>query len=183
MIEPNTDRLSEGGGPNRPAAAVSGAFLDRFILVVEKIAGAFLGIVAALTFFSAVLRYVFSAGIPDGFFLACMFQGIAIFWGIASTTYEGKHIAVDILWEMSGPAGRRAIDIAATVITAAFLIAFTWMLYAKVVSTYDGNQISSELGFQIWPYYLLASLGIACAAVLALIRLWRLAAVRTTTHG
>jgi TRAP-type transport system small permease protein len=157
--------------------------LDRFILVVEKIAGAFLGIVAALTFFSAVLRYLFSTGIPDGFFLACMFQGIAIFWGIASTTYEGKHIVVDVLWEMCGPAWRRVIDIAATVITAAFLIVFSWMLYAKVVSTYDGNQISSEVGFQIWPYYVLASLGIACAAVLALVRLWRLATDRTASHG
>ena len=157
--------------------------MDRFILAVEKIAGAFLGVVAALTFASAVLRYVFSAGIPDGFFLACMFQGIAIFWGIASTTYEGKHIAVDVLWEMSGPAWRRVIDIAATMITAAFLIVFAWMLYAKVVSTYEGNQISSELGFEIWPYYLLASLGIACAAVLALIRSWRLAAGRTVMNG
>jgi TRAP-type transport system small permease protein len=157
--------------------------LDRFVLIVEKIAGAFLGIVAAITFFSAVLRYVFSTGIPDGFFFACMFQGIAIFWGIASTTYEGKHIVVDIFWEMSGPAGRRAIDIAATVITASFLIVFSWMLYAKVVSTYEGNQVSSEVGFEIWPYYVLASLGIVCAAALSLIRLWRLAAGRASANG
>jgi TRAP-type C4-dicarboxylate transport system permease small subunit len=157
--------------------------LDRFILIVEKAAGLFLGIVAAITFFSAVLRYVFSTGIPDGFFLACMFQGIAIFWGIASTTYEGKHIVVDILWEMSGPAWKRVIDVLATLITAAFLIVFTWMLYAKVISTYEGNEISSEAGFQIWPYYVLASLGIACAAILALIRTWRLAAGRTALNG
>lgn len=157
--------------------------MDRFILIVEKIAGVFLGIVAAITFFSAVLRYVFSTGIPDGFFFACMFQGIAIFWGIASTTYEGKHIVVDILWEMSGPTWRRIIDIAATVITAAFLLVFSWMLYAKVLSTYEGNQVSSEVGFEIWPYYVLASLGIVCAAALSLIRLWRLAAGRTLANG
>ncbi len=157
--------------------------MDRFILIVEKAAGAFLGIVAAITFFSAVLRYVFSTGIPDGFFFACMFQGIAIFWGIASTTYEGKHIVVDILWEMSGPAGRRAIDVVATLITAAFMIVFSWMLYAKVISTYEGNQISSEVGFEIWPYYVLASLGIGCAAILALIRAWRLAAGRIAMNG
>lgn len=157
--------------------------MDRFILAVEKIAGAFLGVVAALTFLEAMLRYLVSSAIPDAFLFACMFQGIAIFWGIASTTYEGKHIAVDIFWEMSGPAWRRAIDIAATLITAAFLIVFTWMLYAKVVSTYEGNQISSELGFQIWPFYLLASLGIACAAILALIRVWRLAVGRTVMNG
>lgn len=157
--------------------------MDRFVLIVEKVAGAFLGIVAAITFFSAVLRYVFSTGIPDGFFFACMFQGIAIFWGIASTTYEGKHIAVDVLWEMCGPAWRRIIDILATLITAAFLIVFAWMLYAKVISTYQGNQVSSEIGFEIWPYYVLASAGIACAAVLSLIRLWRLSVNRPALEG
>jgi TRAP-type transport system small permease protein len=157
--------------------------LDRFVLIVEKVAGAFLGIVAAITFFSAVLRYVFSTGIPDGFFFACMFQGIAIFWGIASTTYEGKHIAVDVLWEMCGPTWRRIIDFVATLITAAFLIVFAWMLHLKVISTYETHQISSEVGFEIWPYYVLASLGIACAAALSLIRLWRIAVDRTPAHG
>lgn len=157
--------------------------MDRFILAVEKIAGIFLGVVAALTFASAVLRYGFATGIPDGFFLACMFQGIAIFWGIASTTYEGKHIAVDILWEASGPRARRVIDLAATLITGAFLVVFAWMLYFKVLSTYDSNQVSSELAVQIWPYYLLASLGIGCAAALALIRVWRVASGRTVMNG
>jgi TRAP-type transport system small permease protein len=148
--------------------------VDRFILIVEKIAGAFLGIVAALTFFEIVLRYFFGLQIPDSFILACMFQGIAIFWGIASTTYEGKHIAVDVFWEMSGPAGRRVIDIVATLITTVFLGVFAWMLLGKVESTYSGNQVSNELEFQLWPYHLAAALGIVCAALLAVTRLWRL---------
>jgi TRAP-type C4-dicarboxylate transport system permease small subunit len=148
--------------------------LDRFILIVEQIAGVFLGVVAALTFFEIVLRYFFGLQIPDSFILACMFQGIAIFWGIASTTYEGKHIVVDMAWEMSGPAGRRIIDIIATVITAGFLGVFAWMLLGKVESTYSSNQVSSEIAFQLWPFHLAAALGIVCAAIMALIRLWRL---------
>lgn len=148
--------------------------MDRFILIVEQIAGVFLGVVAALTFFEIVLRYFFGLQIPDSFILACMFQGIAIFWGIASTTYEGKHIVVDMAWEMSGPAGRRIIDIIATVITAGFLGVFAWMLLGKVESTYSSNQVSSEIAFQLWPFHLAAALGIVCAAIMALIRLWRL---------
>mgnify|MGYP003353162940 FL=1 len=148
--------------------------MDRFILIVEQIAGVFLGVVAALTFFEIVLRYFFGLQIPDSFILACMFQGIAIFWGIASTTYEGKHIVVDMAWEMSGPAGRRIIDIIATVITAGFLGVFAWMLLGKAESTYSSNQVSSEIAFQLWPFHLAAALGIVCAAIMALIRLWRL---------
>lgn len=148
--------------------------MDRFILIVEQIAGVFLGVVAALTFFEIVLRYFFGLQIPDSFILACMFQGIAIFWGIASTTYEGKHIVVDMAWEMSGPAGRRIIDIIATVITAGLLGVFAWMLLGKVESTYSSNQVSSEIAFQLWPFHLAAALGIVCAAIMALIRLWRL---------
>lgn len=147
--------------------------MDRFVLIVEKVAGAFLGVVAALTFFEIAFRLV-GLQIPDWFVLACMFQGIAIFWGIASTTYEGKHIAVDVFWEMSGPAGRRAIDILATLITVGFLGAFAWMIVGKVESTYSAGQVSNELAFPLWPFHLAAALGIVSAALLAAIRLWRL---------
>ena len=64
--------------------------------------------------------------------------------------------------------------IIATVITAGFLGVFAWMLLGKVESTYSSNQVSSEIAFQLWPFHLAAALGIVCAAIMALIRLWRL---------
>ncbi len=145
--------------------------MERFIRAVNTAAGVFLGCIAALTFTVALLRYAFSITIPDWFNLACMLQGIAIFWGIASTTHEGRHITVDGVWELSRPAGKRAIDLFADVVTLVFLGALAWMLVYKVQSTYQSNQVSSDLGVPLWPFHLLASLGIGAAAVCAALRL------------
>jgi TRAP-type C4-dicarboxylate transport system permease small subunit len=102
-----------------------------------------------------------------------MLQGIAIFWGIASTTYEGRHITVDGVWMVAGPAARRVIDLVADTLTLVFLGALAWMLVYKVQSTYETNQVSADLGVVLWPFHLVASLGIGAAALLGLARLCR----------
>jgi len=145
--------------------------MERFIHAVNTAAGLFLGCVALLTFTVALLRYAFSITIPDWFNFACMVQGIAIFWGIASTTHEGRHICVDGVWEISGPKMRRWIDLFADTATLVFLGALGWMLVYKVQSTYQTNQVSADLSWPLWPFHLLASLGIWAGAVLALLRL------------
>ncbi len=149
--------------------------MDRFISIVDRISGLSLGAVALLTFMEAALRYVLGLQIPDWYSLACLLQGIAIFWGISSTTYEGKHIAVDALWEIGGPAFRRALDIIADVITVLFLGTFAVMLAYKIDSTYDSHQVSPDLGMPLWPFHLVAGLGIASSVALGSIRLWRTA--------
>ena len=42
--------------------------------------------------------------------------GVAIFWGIATTSYRDEHIQVDFLWEWAGPRGKRRIDLFATIV-------------------------------------------------------------------
>lgn len=150
--------------------------MNRTVKLIDIIAGAFLGVVALLTFVEAALRYAVALQIPDWYALACLFQAIAIFWGIASTTYDGKHIVVDALWEMCGPRAKRAIDIFAELFTTAFFVVFAWMLAHKVTTTYREGEVSTQLGFEMWPFYLAASLGIVCATLMAGIRLWRIVA-------
>ena len=147
--------------------------MDRLTDTIDRIAGIFLGVIALVTFTVAVLRYVFNVTIPDWFNLICMLQGIAIFWGIASTTYEERHISVDGLYEMSGPRARRAIDVFAAIASLVFLVALACMLVLKVRSTYETNQQSADLGVPLWPFFLVASAGIWAAALLAVLHLRR----------
>lgn len=151
-------------------AEASGRGIDRIIAAIDRTAGVFLALVAALTFVVAVLRYVFSTTLPDWFNLACMMQGIAIFWGIASTTYDGRHICVDGLWEMAGPGARRAIDVFADLVTFGFLAMLGWMLIAKVAATEASNELSADLGVPLWPFQALAAAGILAAVLLAAVR-------------
>jgi len=151
---------------------------DRAVAWVERIGGLFLFLVVALTFVSVLLRYLFSAAIPDAFLFACYLQGIAIFWGIACTTYRGSHITVDMLWEMAPRGGRRALDLFALSLSLVFLAAFAWMLWEKVNSTAASGLATNEMRLAVWPFYALAAMGIAAAVLLGTIRLYRLALPR-----
>jgi TRAP-type transport system small permease protein len=147
--------------------------LDRAIDVTEKVAGAFLALVTALTFVSVVLRYGFSWSIPDSFDVGRYLLGIIIFWGIAVASYRGDHIAVSLLWSAFGPRVRRAMDLFAAMLTMFCLIVFTWMVAYKVINTRQSNVLTMDLNLPVWPYYFVAWLGLALAVALMLVRIAR----------
>jgi TRAP-type C4-dicarboxylate transport system permease small subunit len=149
--------------------------VERWVLRTEKAAGIFLGAVALITFASVTLRVTLGFAIPDGFDVSRLMLAIAMFWGIASTSYRNDHIQVDIVWQLLSPAGRRRLDIAATAITLAFMAAFAVMLGQKVMSTWRSAEATFDIRLQIWPFHLLAAAGIAFATLLLVIRLARLA--------
>ena len=63
--------------------------MDHFIAAIEMIAAFFVGLVAADTFISVLLRYFFSVQIPDSYDFGRLLMGVLIFWGIAATSYRG----------------------------------------------------------------------------------------------
>ena len=141
------------------------------VRMVERIAGIFLGIVALLIFLSVVLRYAFSLNLPDAFDLSQNLQGIAIMWGLAVATYRGGHIVVDILWEVAGDSGKRAIDIFARAVTTAFFFLLALWLFLRLPSFMASGRVTTELGLPIWPFYLAASLGVLACVVVSIIAL------------
>jgi TRAP-type C4-dicarboxylate transport system permease small subunit len=149
--------------------------VERWVLRTERAAGLFLGAIALITFVSVSLRGTLGVAIPDGFDVSRLMLAIAMFWGIASTSYRNEHIQVDILWQMLPPAGRRRLDLAATGITLAFMAVFAAMLAQKVLSTWRSGEATFDIRLQIWPFHLLAAAGIAFATLLLAIRMVRLA--------
>jgi len=146
-----------------------------FVLIIERIAGTLLGIVAFLTFGEALFRYAFGVQIPDAYSFAGMLQAVAIFWGIASATYEGRHIAVDMLWQLSDATSRWLIDLFAEIMSFLFFTALSFMLMLKIKSSYLSQETTNDLLLPHWPYVALAFLGIASAAILSLLRVARAA--------
>src|SRR5215468_647559 len=149
-------------------------WMDRFIYGIELIAAIFVGIVAADIFISVFLRYFFSVSIPDGYDFGRLLLGILIFWGIAATSYRGAHITVDLGWELSGPRGKRLIDIFATVVLFLVVLVQTIMLFDKVIATKAQNILTYDLHLPAWPFYLVAWLGDVSAVILIGIRTYRL---------
>jgi len=147
--------------------------MNKLIDAIELIAGIFLGVLALITCTEATLRYGFGQRIPDAYVFAIMLQGIAIAWGMATTTYSKTHITVDVLWEMVSPRGKAAIDIFAGLATFVSFAVLSWMVWRKTWQTYEAGEISNDLLMPVWPFMLGCALGLSCAALLALVRLVR----------
>lgn len=150
--------------------------MKSFIDKIELIAGLLMGAIAVLTFVAVMLRWLFNYGLPDTFDFSRLLLGTAMFWGIALAGFHNRHIQVDGFWEMAPAWGKRIIDIFATLVTLAFMLAFAWMLESKLVSVYSSNEQTFDLRVPVWPFHAVAALGIALAALLLILRLARLIA-------
>ncbi len=146
---------------------------DRIIGWAERLAGAFLAFVVALTFVSVVLRYVFAWSIPDSYDLSRLFLGILIFWGIAVTGFRGDHITVDLVWNALPRRARQALDLLATLFTLGCMAGFAWAMLGKVRDEIASGEQTYDLRLPVWPFYGLAWLGLAGSVLLLLVRFAR----------
>ena len=176
MVKPRTDLSTPQGEPRDASAEKPPARnrMDRFIDGIELIAAAFVGIVAADTFISVLLRYFFSVSIPDSYDFGRLLLGILIFWGIAATSYRGTHITVDLLYASVGPRFQRVIDVFATLVLLFVVTVQTYTLYDKVWTTRADHVLTFDLRLPVWPFFLVAWLGDISAVLLIAIRTYRL---------
>jgi TRAP-type C4-dicarboxylate transport system permease small subunit len=168
--EPAAAAVGGSGGPGWTPRRV----MDRFIDTIELIAAFFVGLVAADTFISVVLRALFSVSIPDSYDFGRMLLGILIFWGIAACSYRGGHITVDLVWANVGPKAKRWIDVFATLVLLFVVTVQTYTLVDKVIGTYNDNVLTFDLRLPTWPFYALAWAGDVSAVLLIAIRTFRL---------
>jgi len=149
-------------------------YTNRLIDGIELTAAVFVGIVAADTFLSVILRDLFSFSIPDSYDFGRMLLGILIYWGIAATSYRGTHITVDLIWSAAGPRAKRWIDVFATLVLLFVVTVQTIMLFDKVVTTRADHVETYDLNLPVWPFFAVAWLGDVSAVVLIAVRTWRL---------
>lgn len=145
--------------------------MHRFVSAIETTAALALLLIALVTAGNVVLRDLFAVQIPDWFDGSRMLMAIALFWGIAVTTWYGSHICVDVLRSRLGVGGRRAIDLITGAITLAFLAPMAWMVWAKVLAS--GTQTTTDLRIPLIWFTGVAASGAVAAALLALLRLVR----------
>ena len=158
----------------RRGAGVTANAMDRFIDGIELAAAAFIGIVAVDIFVSVLLRYLFSASIPDSYDFGRLLLGILIFWGIAATSYRGTHITVDLVWANVSPRYQRWIDVFATLVLLFVVTVQTWTLFDKVRITYADNVLTFDTHMPTWPFFAVAWAGDISAVLLIAIRTYRL---------
>lgn len=145
--------------------------LNSVATVVELTAAVVLAGVTVLTFVSVVSRYLFARPIPDQYDVSRLLLGVLIAWGIATCTARREHIDVDILWTAMSPFGRRILDILAMSASLLFLALAADQMIDRTIAVFGTGERTFDLGLPIWPWYALASLGIAAATLAAGLRL------------
>lgn len=149
--------------------------MSRWLHRIELVAGLLLGVITLLTFASVSLRALVGFQIPDAYDISRLMLAVTIFWGFATASYRDEHIQVDLVSNLLGPRGRRAVDVLASAVMLAVSIVFGWMLTTKVLATYRSSEQTFDLRLPVWPFHLMAALGIAFAVVLLAIRMVQLA--------
>jgi len=148
--------------------------MDRFIDAIELTAAVFVGLVAADTFVSVLLRKFFDTSIPDAYDFGRMLLGILIFWGIAATSYRGTHITVDLVWAAASPRHKRLIDVFATLVLLLVVAVQTATLLDKVADTRASHVLTYDLNLPTWPFFAVAWVGDVSAVLLIAVRTYRL---------
>lgn len=148
--------------------------LTGFATWVERIAGLFLAIVTLLVFASAGARYLLSSPIPDAHAFASLLLGVALLWGLASASWRDEHISVDLLYAGMSDQLKRYVDIVGQLLVLLFVGLFCWMLLKQVGSVRASGDLTVDTRTVIWPFYLMAWLGVAAATLLILARLFLL---------
>lgn len=157
--------------------------LDILVDGIERVAAIFLAAIAALMFVSVFLRYLLSWSIPDSYDFMRLVLGIVILWGLASVSYRGEHITVDLVWSFLPRSARKALDLFATAVTLIAMGFFAWMMGSKVLSTRADNVLTYDLRLPVWVYYFIAWIGLAAAVLLLVVRLVRIATQQDTGEG
>jgi len=151
---------------------------SRILAFVEYVGSAALAFIAAMTFVSVLMRYVFNAPIPDTFDFSRLLMGTVILWGLATASYRGEHIQFQLIWEMAGPRARRGIDLLATLTTFGAVCVLTVTLGERIYDSYLGKGTTSGLGVPLWPFHLAAWIGACFATVLLAARTTKVVAGR-----
>jgi TRAP-type C4-dicarboxylate transport system permease small subunit len=156
-----------------PGCSGMRALVDRAVAAAEGVAAAVLAVVTALTFISVLLRYFLSWSIPDSYDLSRNLLGILIFWSIAIAGFRGDHIVVDLVWSALPAGGRRALDLLGTIFTFACMAVFAWAVADKVTDQFHSGETTYDLHLPVWPFTLLAWLGLVASVLLLAVRFGR----------
>lgn len=148
--------------------------IDRVVTLVEYGAAVFLALVTAITFVSVIMRYLFSAPIPDTHDFTRYMVCIAIFWGIACACWRGEHIQVDLLWTALPPRGRLIMDVFALIVLLGAIAVLAWVMFGRVGVVTRSGMTTADFRLPIWPFVAVASAGLGLAAITVVAYLYRL---------
>lgn len=123
----------------------------------------FLGMIG-LVFYNTMLRYVLGSSYPPSEEWSRFLFIYITFFGAIEAFYRKKHIAVDMFVDLLHGAGRKTIDILATLMGMAAMFLLLWGGIVNVMETYDTYSVATNVNIT----FIYGTLPIMAAAAFAM---------------
>ncbi|MFK7835041.1 MAG: TRAP transporter small permease [Sulfitobacter sp.] len=126
--------------------------------------------VMLITFVDVVGRYFFNAPVTFAVELIQLGMGLLVLFGLAITTLERGHIAVDILDTVVPGGLRKLFAVAAALSGVVFISLIAWRLWDRGANFLGDGLATDVLFLPVWPVVMLMAFAATAAAVVALIQ-------------
>lgn len=130
---------------------------------------ALLGIMA-ITFVDVVGRYFFNAPITFAVELIQLGMGLLVLFGLAITTLQRGHIAVDIIENLVPEGIAKLFAAIAALCGLAFIGLLAWRLWDRSFKFMNDGLATDVLFLPVWPVVMLMALAASLAAVVACVQ-------------
>lgn len=144
--------------------------LKRISNVLAGFACLVLVLVMMVTFVDVVGRYFFNAPITFAVELIQLGMGLLVLFGLAITTLERGHIAVDIIDTLVPRMVQRLLGAIASFGGALFISLIAWRLWDRGFNFLGDGLATDVLFLPVWPVVMLMALAASIAALVALMQ-------------
>jgi len=129
--------------------------------------------IMAITFVDVVGRYFFNAPMTFAVELIQLGMGLLVLFGLAVTTLQRGHIAVDIIESLVSKATAKALAAIAALCGLVFIGLVAWRLWDRSFKFMDDGLATDVLFLPVWPVVMLMAIGASLAAIVACLQVLR----------
>ena len=143
----------------------------RFDTAMHYLAGAALLGLLFLTVSDIVGRSAFRRPVSGTVELTSMVLVVVVFLAVAHSEDMGDHITIDLIYERVGKKFKAVLDIISDLLTIAVVALLSFQLYQFVLRNQRSGAETPVLDLPIWPFVLVAAIGMALYALSTVMRL------------
>ena len=123
--------------------------------IESALSGLFFLFGVGISLYSVFMRYVVGASQSWATEIYTMLLVWAIFIGFSTALKEDKHIAIEMLYDKSGPKMRNFSQIVTLLVGISFSMFIVWTGMEMVLTAHSQGIKTIDLGFPIWINYLI----------------------------
>ena len=126
--------------------------------------------IMVITFVDVVGRYFFNAPVTFAVELIQLGMGLLVLFGLAITTLERGHIAVDVIDTLVSVSVRRILAAIAALGGVLFISLMAWRLWDRGINFLGDGLATDVLFLPVWPVVMLMAFATSVAAVVAFVQ-------------